>query len=110
VGPKPRRHRLAPQPRARELFTGYAAALDERDAALATLQAIGAFSFDKICADRMADEIDVLIKRRVIDSRSPAADALLDYREPPRTSRSDRMALLEDENARLRAMEAHLIE
>jgi hypothetical protein len=57
--------------------------------------------FDKRCADRLADEVDVLIQRKIIDSRSPAADALLDYREPPRTERSDRLAKLEAEIARL---------
>lgn len=49
-------------------------------------------------AGRLADEVDVLIARRVIDSRSPAADALLDFRDPPRTERSDRLARLEREN------------
>lgn len=32
-------------------------------------------------ADRLADEVQVLVQRRKIDSRSPAGDALLDYRE-----------------------------
>lgn len=58
--------------------------------------------FDVRCADAMADEVDVLISRKVIDCRSPAADALLDYRDPPRTPRSDRLAELERGNAQLR--------
>jgi len=106
---------------AHALLTGYAAALDEaerlrqdssdlrtamelaqraaerRGIRLAELEAAGVRLFDQLGANRMADEIDVLIKRRVIDSRSPAADALLDYREPPRTPRSDRLATLEAE-------------
>jgi len=36
---------------------------------------------DKVGADRLAEEVEVLIERKVIGSRSPAADALLDYRE-----------------------------
>lgn len=47
------------------------------------------------CADAIADEVAVLVRRKVIDSRSPAADALLDYREPPSTERADRLAQLE---------------
>jgi hypothetical protein len=46
-------------------------------------------------AGRLADEVDALIRSKVIDSRSPAADALLDFREPPRTPRSDRLADLD---------------
>jgi hypothetical protein len=51
--------------------------------------------FDVRCADALADEVAALVLRRVIDSRSPAADALLDYREPPSTPRADRIAALE---------------
>lgn len=51
--------------------------------------------FDQLCADRLADEVAVLVRRGVIDSRSPAADALLDYRNPPSTPRADRLAELE---------------
>lgn len=51
--------------------------------------------FDKLCADRMADEIAVLVQRKVISSRCPAADALLDYRDPPQSPRSDRLLELE---------------
>lgn len=53
-----------------------------------------AHPFDRRCADALADEVDVLIKRRMIDSRSPAADALLDYRDPPRTPRSEELETL----------------
>jgi len=49
---------------------------------------------DKRCADALADEVAVLVKRGVIDSRSPAADALLDYRNPPSSPRADRLAAL----------------
>jgi hypothetical protein len=38
-------------------------------------------AFDKAGADRLAVEVEKLIERHVIDSRSPAADALLDYRD-----------------------------
>lgn len=34
-------------------------------------------------ADHLADEVQRLVERRVIDARSPAADALLDFRNPP---------------------------
>ena len=51
--------------------------------------------FDKRCADALADEVAALITRRVLDPRSAAGDALLDYRDPPRTPRSDRLAELE---------------
>jgi len=48
---------------------------------------------------RLADEVDALIARRVIDARSPVADALLDFRDPPRSPRSCRLAVLEQELA-----------
>jgi hypothetical protein len=57
----------------------------------------------KRCADALADEVDALIKTGVIDSRSPAADALLDYREPPSTPRSDRLASLDAEVSEMRS-------
>jgi hypothetical protein len=60
-------------------------------------------TFDHIGGDRLADEVAVLIRRKAIDARSPAGDALLDYREPPSTERADRMAVLETENERLAA-------
>lgn len=53
---------------------------------------------DRRCADALADEVDVLVRTRIIDSRSPAADALLDYRNgKPTTERSDRIVALERE-------------
>lgn len=56
---------------------------------------------DKRCADALADEVAVLVRRKVIDMRSPAADALLDYREPPTTPRADRLAEIEAELAQI---------
>lgn len=55
-----------------------------------------------------AAQVDALIKRRVLDARSPVADALLDFRDPPRTPRSCRLADLECElaAAKVRAEEA----
>lgn len=56
-------------------------------------------------AARLADEVDVLVQRRIIDSRSPAADALLDFRDRfPRTPRSDRLAKADEEIDRLRRL------
>lgn len=49
-------------------------------------------TLDKRCADALADEVDVLVRRKVIDARSPAADALLDYRNPPSSLRSEAIA------------------
>lgn len=54
------------------------------------------------CAEALADEVAVLVRRGVIDSRSPAADALLDLRNPPSSPRADRLAELEREAERLR--------
>lgn len=48
--------------------------------------------FDRLCADALADEVAALVRRGVLDSRSPAADALLDYRDPPSSPRADRLA------------------
>lgn len=52
-------------------------------------------TFDRRAADALADEVGVLIYRKVIDARSPAGDALLDYRQPPSSPRADRLAGLE---------------
>lgn len=52
-------------------------------------------TFDRVGADRLADEVAVLVRRGTIDARSPAGDALLDYRDPPSTPRADRLASLE---------------
>ena len=51
--------------------------------------------FSRRAADALADEVAVLIRRTIIDARSPAGDALIDYREPPQTERSERIATLE---------------
>jgi hypothetical protein len=61
--------------------------------------------FDQRCADRLADEVAILIRRRILDARSPAADALLDYRDgrSPSNEQTDRIAALEAEVDRLRA-------
>lgn len=60
--------------------------------------------FKKRAADTLADEVAVLIRHKVISMRSPVADALLDYRNPPATERADRMAALEAANATLTTM------
>lgn len=60
-----------------------------------------AINFDQIGADRLADEVAALVSGGKLDSRSPAADALLDYRNPPRTPRSDRLALQDAREAAL---------
>lgn len=54
-------------------------------------------------ADALADEVAGLIRRRELDARSPAGDALLDYREPPQTERADRLAAMDQDLGRLRA-------
>jgi hypothetical protein len=46
-------------------------------------------------AERLADEVAALVQRGAISSRSPAADALLDFRNPPSSPRADRIAELE---------------
>jgi hypothetical protein len=79
-------------------------AYDERDALVAENERLRhTREMRDRCADLLADEVAVLVRRDVIDSRSPAADALLDYRDPPSTERADRMAGLERELSRLRA-------
>src|SRR5436190_18717944 len=57
--------------------------------------------FKERCAELLADEVDVLVRRKIIDSRSPAADALLDYRSPPSTPRSIELANLRADIERL---------
>lgn len=49
--------------------------------------------FSRRAADALADEVAALVLRGVLDSRSPAADALLDYRTPPASPRADRLAV-----------------
>lgn len=73
------------------LLEGYTSALDE----IERLNAQPVRLFDHLAAERMADEIAVLVQRKFIDSRSPAADALLDYRDPPQTERSERIVDME---------------
>lgn len=60
-------------------------------------------SFDQTAADLLADEVAALVRLKVIDSRSPAADALLDYRDPPATPRADRLAEMDHREAAVRA-------
>jgi hypothetical protein len=45
-------------------------------------------------ADRLADEVAILVQRKVIGSRCPAADALLDFRDPPQSERSNELESL----------------
>lgn len=52
--------------------------------------------------NRLADEVAALVRRKVIDSRSPAADALLDFRDPPSTPRADALAEARAEVERLK--------
>jgi hypothetical protein len=75
---------------------------DRWDVLSALMAAQDQVPFDKRCADALADEVDVLVRRKAIDSRSPAADALLSYRDPS-TPRSDRLVELEKRNEELRA-------
>ena len=44
--------------------------------------ACGARTMELIGAERLADAVDAAIRARAFDTRSPIADALLDYREP----------------------------
>lgn len=78
-------------------------ALPELLGELERYRAAEAAPFDRRCADALADEVATLVRRGLLDSRSPAADALLDYRDPPSTPRADRMAQLEMEIERLRS-------
>lgn len=47
-------------------------------------------------ADTLADTVAALVQRKVIDFRSAAADALLDYRDPPRNERTDLLAAAQE--------------
>lgn len=64
-------------------------------------------TMDKRCADKLADEVAVLVKTHVIDSRSPAGDALLDYRNPPSSERADRLATITKVVTEWQAKEGH---
>lgn len=75
------------------------AAQKERDLAKLRLERDGG---------RLADEVAVLVRQRVVDQRSPVADALLDFREPPASERADRLVVLEKENTTLRERVATL--
>lgn len=52
---------------------------------------------DRRGAERLADEVAVLIRKGLLDARSPTGDALLDYRNPPSSPRADRLVTLERE-------------
>lgn len=80
--------------------------LDEVERLQACLKGYRPFAMR--AADVLADEADVLVHRKVVDTRSPLADALLDYRNSPSTERSTRLAVLETEVERLRAENADL--
>ena len=68
---------------------------DRWDLLAAIMSAQGQAPFDKRCADAMADAIDLMVRTKQIDARSPAADALLSYREgEPMTERSDQLVEL----------------
>jgi hypothetical protein len=62
-------------------------------------------TMDQRCAEMLADEVDALVRGKVIDSRHPAADALLDFRNnKPSTDRSDALVERDAEIARLSAV------
>lgn len=52
-------------------------------------------TFEQIGADRLADEVAALVRRGVLQTRTPVTDALEDYRLPPSSPRADRLAELE---------------
>jgi hypothetical protein len=77
----------------------------QRDTLRARLAEVeGIRTFKDRAADALADEVTLLVDRQVIDVRSPAADALLDYRDNGgssahvnmRSARSNRIKALED--------------
>lgn len=45
-------------------------------------EACGLRTMRLVGAERLADEVERAIRRKLIDPRDPVADALLDYREP----------------------------
>lgn len=85
------------------------AALDERDRLRDKVRALEAQviglsdgtirTMRSRAADELADEVAALVRRKVIDSRSPAADALLSFRDPPSTPRAERLADVDRYNA-----------
>lgn len=65
----------------------------------------GPHVFDKRAADALAREVQKLIDRKVIDSRSPAADALLDYVDPgPNESVPEKLAAPPPPRTRARSL------
>ena len=66
-------------------------------------EACGIATMELLCADVLADEVAALVRLKTIDSRSPAADALLSYRDPPSTERADLLASLRADRDRLAA-------
>lgn len=68
--------------RAARLAMDNAAAVARERASLANAYAyVARFSpFTRRCADALAAEVDKLVRSKVLDSRSPAADAFLDYK------------------------------
>lgn len=82
---------------------GFKAVAEKAEAEVERLRArLPREPFDVRCADALADEVAALIRNKVLDPRSPAGDALLDYRNPPSTPRADRLAKAEAEVERLR--------
>ena len=57
-----------------------------------------------LAADVLADEVASLVTCGSMNSRSAAADALLDFRNPPRTERSDRITEQAKEIKQLRVI------
>jgi hypothetical protein len=51
----------------------------------------GAQPFDKRAANRMAAAVDFMVNRRLLDARSPAADARLDYGDPFEPEEAERI-------------------
>ena len=92
---------LCATPNKGDLATALADQLEAAGAEIARLNAQPVRLFDHLAAERMADEIAGLVQRKVIGSRCPAADALLDYRDPPRSERSDRLVDLENQIERV---------
>lgn len=59
-------------------------------------------------AEHLADEVAVLVTMGKLDARSPAADALLELRDPPQSERSDRLVALERERDALAAFKKYV--
>ncbi len=105
----------AQKAKARELLlkfglSGIANALADDIAQALADEAEQAVASKKTAAEALADEVDALVRRRVIDSRSPAADALLDYRNPPMSPRSDRLVAMDEAVAKEREACAKIVD